>query len=122
MMRALVLGLALALAPAPAFAQSAEAFSTRLAQLPPMQRLAALRRAILDSGQLCKRPTDAVRGGQFKNLLMWSVRCVPGGDYSVFLGPSGLVQVRPCKQHAQLRLPACRLPPAPPAAPAKPRR
>lgn len=121
---ALSASLALALlAPPPAHAQSAEVFSQRLGQLAPMQRLATLRRAVIDAGNLCRRPSDASQHGRWKNLVMWSVRCTPGGDYAVFLGPSGYVQVRRCEQLRQLKLPQCTLPPAKPAAPApRPRR
>jgi hypothetical protein len=41
---------------------------------------------------------------------MWSARCDRGGDYAVYIGPDGSVQVRPCADAAKLKLPACRIP------------
>ena len=86
-------------------------YSQRLAKLPELQRLAAMRRAVLDVGQYCKRPELAVRKGPYRNLDMWSLRCDRGADYGVFIGPDGTVQVRPCRDLAQLKLPLCNLPP-----------
>ncbi len=54
---------------------------------------------------------DAARlQGRFKNLVMWTARCKVGGDYGVFIGPDGTVQVRQCRQMAELKLPVCRPP------------
>ena len=94
-------------------------FSDRLAQLNELQRNAALRRAVLDSGQYCKRVEWSARQQQHKNLVMWVARCNPGGDKAVYIGPDGSVQVRPCADSATLKLPACRVPPATKAVPAK---
>lgn len=92
------------------------AFSDRLASLSELQRHAALRRAILDSGQYCKRVEWSAKQQQYKNLVMWVARCNPDGDKAVYIGPDGTVQVRDCKEAATLKLPACRVPPAQPAA------
>lgn len=94
-------------------------FSDRLATLSELQRNAALRRAVLDSGQYCKRVEWSARQQQHKNLVMWVARCNPGGDKAVYIGPDGSVQVRPCADSATLKLPMCRVPPATKAAPAK---
>ncbi|MGH6780556.1 MAG: hypothetical protein ACREB5_00415 [Sphingomonadaceae bacterium] len=105
------------LAAAPATAQMkppSNPFSDRLAGLNDLQRNAALRRAVLDSGQYCKRVEWSAKQQQYKNLVMWVARCNPGGDKAVYIGPDGTVQVRPCKDAAQLKLPVCRVPAAKP--------
>ncbi|SNS79091.1 hypothetical protein SAMN06295912_11646 [Sphingomonas laterariae] len=99
----------------------ANPYSDRLAALTDLQRNAALRRAVLDSGQYCKRVEWSAKQQTYKNLVMWTARCNPGGDKAVFIGPDGSVQVRPCKDLAQLKLPQCRMPPAKPATAAKPK-
>jgi hypothetical protein len=98
---------------------SAKTYSDRVARLTEIQRLAVMRRAVLDAGEACQRPTEArIRGG-YKNMIMWTARCAPAGDYAVFIGPNALVQVRDCAQAAQLKLPACGLAPRPAAAPTR---
>jgi hypothetical protein len=98
-----------AIAPAAA-APQANSYSERLARLSELQRRAVLRRAILDAGEQCKRVDKAGRTGAHGNLIMWSARCDRGGDYAVYIGPDGSVQVRPCADAAKLKLPACRIP------------
>jgi hypothetical protein len=95
---------------APAHAQTATAYSDRLLKLGELQRHSVLRRAILDSGELCKRVERAAVSGAYKNLVVWTARCTPGGDYGVFLGPDASVQVRRCAETKTLGLPPCRLP------------
>jgi len=90
-------------------------YSARLRALPDLQRRAALRAAINDSGQRCGRVEVGEPVGRLRNLVMWNVRCTPGGDYGAFIGPDGSVQVRTCSDLAKLKLPTCRLPPAKPA-------
>jgi hypothetical protein len=95
----------------PAAAQPANPFSDRLKQLSELQRHSVLRRAILDSEQPCKRVGQSAVRGPYKNLVMWTARCVPGGDYALFIGPDSSVQVRSCPTLKQLGLPSCALPP-----------
>jgi hypothetical protein len=95
----------------PALAQPANPFSDRLKQLSELQRHSVLRRAILDSEQPCKRVEQSAIRGRYKNLIMWTARCVPGGDYALFIGPDASVQVRSCPTLKQLGLPTCSLPP-----------
>lgn len=102
--------LAAAVALAPAWGQPANMFSDRLQRLNELQRHSVLRRAILDSGEACKRVDRAAISGRYKNLVMWTARCTPGGDYGVYLGPDASVQVRPCADGPKLGLPPCRLP------------
>jgi hypothetical protein len=96
--------------PALAEIKAANPYSERLEKLTDVQRRAAMRRAVLDSGQYCKRVDWTAKQGQYKNLVMWVARCTPGGDKAVYIGPDGSVQVRACKEAAQLKLPACKLP------------
>ena len=107
---AAVLTVALAAAPllAQARSQSAKAYSDRLAGLTDIQRRAALRRAVLDSGERCVRVDKAAYQGTYKNLEMWVARCTGGLDYGAFIGPDGSVQVSGCAHLAQAKWPACR--------------
>jgi hypothetical protein len=100
-----------AAAPAPA-SPPPNPFSERLQRLDELRRYTILRRAVLDSGEPCKRVDRAGISGRYKNLVMWTAHCVPGGNYALFIGPDASVQVRDCAELAKLGLPACRLPPA----------
>jgi hypothetical protein len=100
--------------PAPVFAQSTASYADRLARLGDMQRGAVLRGAVVNSGQRCGRVETAEPRGRLRNLTMWAVRCTPGDDFGVFVGPDGSAQVRTCSDLAKLRLPTCRLAPRPP--------
>lgn len=99
-----------ATSPALAATPPANPYSDRLAKLTDLQRHAALRRAVLDSGQYCKRVEWSAKQQQYQNLVMWVARCNPGGDKAVYIGPDGSVQVRACTEAAQLKLPACKVP------------
>lgn len=67
----------------------------------------ALKRAILDSGLACQRVTGSGYVREYQNLSMWTARCDEGTDWAIFVGPDGSAQVRPCKDVAELNLPAC---------------
>ena len=82
-------------------------YSERLVRLPDIQRKAALRNAILEDGQYCKRVETATLRGPYKNLAMWKATCDRGAAYAMFIGPDGTVQVRPCADLPKLRLPRC---------------
>ncbi len=86
-------------------------FQQRLLQLDKPRQAAALRSAIVDSGQRCGRIEPPVYQGIYKNTFVWAARCAPGGEYALFLGPDGSVQLRHCAETAKLGLPACKLPP-----------
>lgn len=92
-------------------------YNQRLQQLDAPRRAAALRAAIAESGQRCGRIDPPLYRGPYKNLFLWAARCTPGGDYALYVGPDGSVQVRTCAESARLKLPACALPPAKPAQP-----
>jgi hypothetical protein len=99
---------------APAIAQPATpSYADRLARLDDLQRRAVLRGAVVNSGQRCGRVEIAAPRGRLRNLVMWAVRCTPGDDFGVFIGPDGSAQVRTCSDLAKLRLPTCRLAPRP---------
>ncbi len=100
---------AAALLSAPTLAAS-NAFSDQLKKLPPIQQRSVMRRAVLDDKQYCKQVATTAYQGSFKNLEMWTARCDHGADYGIFIGPDGSVQVRPCRDLAELKLPLCKLP------------
>ncbi len=102
---ATLLGLFLA---APALgAMAKNPFNDRVLHLSLADRNGALRRAVTLDDQKCGRLAKSAFRGLYGNLGLWAVRCVPGGDYGVFLGPDGTVQVRGCADMAALKLPAC---------------
>lgn len=114
--------LAVAIASPALAAPPVNTFNQRLQQLDKPRQAAALRSAIVDSGERCGRIDPPVYRGPYKNMYLWAARCVPGGDYALYLGPDGSVQVRDCGEAAKLGLPACGLPPAKPVpAPRRPR-
>lgn len=98
--------LVLAVAPASA-AIVTNPFNDRVLHLDLADRNGALRRAVTLEDQSCGRLASSVFRGYHGNLGLWQVRCVPGGDYGVFLGPDGSVQVRTCADMATLNLPKC---------------
>ena len=97
----------------PVLGQSANSFADRLSKLEDLPRRAALRGALVNSGQRCGRVEIAAPRGRLRNLAMWTARCAPGGDYGIFIGPDGSAQVRTCEDLAKLRLPTCGLLPRP---------
>lgn len=90
-------------------------FNAQLRALDPLRRMASIRRAVISSGGRCTRVTIAQDDGLYGNLAKWSVRCGTDGDYAIFLGPGGEVQMRECSELKGLKLPACTLPPPAPA-------
>lgn len=97
------------LAAAPAAALTND-YSNQLKKLSPLQQRATMRRAVLDNGQYCKRIGPVAYQQSYKNLEMWTVQCDRGAAYAVFIGLDASVQVRPCRDLADLKLPVCRLP------------
>ena len=88
--------------------QSAKSYSDQLAALQDIPRRAALRRAILDSGEKCERVEKAGYQGVFKNLEMWVATCTGNLAYGAFIGPDGTVQVSDCAYLVKVKWPACR--------------
>ena len=79
----------------------------RLHELNDMDRAIGLKRAIYDAGEVCKRVIKSGYVTEHQNLSMWTASCDDGKSWAVFVGPDGTAQVRPCKDLAQLKLPAC---------------
>ena len=88
----------------------------RLKGLTELNRGLALRRAIQDAGERCKRIEASGYQEDYKNMSMWTARCSDTGDWALFIAPNGDVQVRACKDTPQLQLPVCRVPAATPPA------
>jgi hypothetical protein len=76
-------------------------------QLDEMNRAIALKRAIYASGFACKRIDRSAYVQEHENLSMWTAACDDKREWAIFVGPDGSAQVRPCKDLAQLGLPAC---------------
>lgn len=94
-------------APQPRKMEIANPYQDRLIALSPANRRLALRRAIQDAGQSCKRIVGSAYQGPYKGQHQWVGRCEPGGDWAVFLAPNGDVQVRSCADVKALELPEC---------------
>ena len=82
----------------------------QLKALSEVNRGLALRRAIQDAGQRCKRVETSGYQENYKNMSVWTARC-SDGEWSLFIAPNGDVQVRSCKDVKTLGLPACRFDP-----------
>ena len=78
-----------------------------LHRLDDLNRAIALKRAIYDSGNSCKRIDKSGYVAEHRNLSMWTAHCDDGIDWAIFVGPDGSVQVRRCGDLDQLGLPAC---------------
>jgi hypothetical protein len=100
-------GLSLMLAGPAQAVMAKNPFNDRILQLSLADRNGALRRAVTLEDQRCGRLAKSAFRGLYGNLGLWQVRCVPGGDYGVFVGPDGTVQVRTCADMATLKLPTC---------------
>ena len=87
--------------------------SEQLKGMSELYRNLGLRRAIMDSGQKCKKSEGGAYQEDYKNMAMWTTHCVDSGDWAIFISPGGEVQVRLCSDEAALGLPACRRAAAP---------
>lgn len=87
-----------------------------LHKLSEQYRHVALRRAIYDAGRTCKTVTKSGYVQEYGNLSMWTASCDGGKSWAIFVGPDGSVQVRDCRETEQLKLPACTIREAKPAA------
>ena len=92
---------------APALTNVPNPFNDRLRTLPLADRNGALRRAVTLENQRCGRLTLSLYRGMYGNLGYWQARCTPGGEYAIFVGYAGEVQVRACADLRRLKLPAC---------------
>lgn len=84
-------------------------FHDRLSALSELNRSLALRRAVQDSGESCRKIERSAFQGDYQALKMWTASCASGRDYAVFIAPNGDVQVRKCADAKTLGLPECRL-------------
>lgn len=87
---------------------ASSAYIDQLRSLSEANRGLALRRAVQDSRQSCKKADTSGYQQDYKNMSMWSLRCTDGRSYALFIAPNGDVQVRRCDHLAQLGLPTCR--------------
>ena len=67
----------------------------------------ALRRAVQDTNQACKRVVTSAYQEEYKNLSIWNLKCTDG-EYALFIAPNADVQVRSCADVKALGLPQCR--------------
>ena len=83
----------------------------KLHQLDDMTRAIALRRAIYDSGQVCKSVTRSGYVGEYENTSFWTATCkdMQGRerDWALFVGPDESVQVRLCEDVVKAGLQPC---------------
>ena len=93
----------------------------QLHQLDDLNRAIGLKRAIYQSGYTCKRVASSGYVQEHENLSMWMAKCDDKRDWAIFVGPDGSAQVRPCRDLAELGLPACvmKASPASPTSPAQ---
>ncbi|HZF43868.1 MAG TPA: hypothetical protein VEZ48_10715 [Sphingomonadaceae bacterium] len=86
-----------------------------LVKLDTLRRDSALRSAIRQAKESCDRVETSAFQQDYDNLKMWVATCQRTA-YALFIAPTGDVQVRKCEDMATLKLPACSLPEAAPAA------
>ena len=83
----------------------------KMHQLNEMNRAIALKRAIYDSGNECRRVTKSGFVGEYKNMSYWTAACEDklkhSRDWALFIGADESVQVRLCADVAKVGLPAC---------------
>ena len=87
----------------------------RLHQMSELDRSIGLKRAIYETGAICKRVTETRFIGPYKNMDVWAVRCADKRDWALFVGADDSVQVRLCKDSEAVGLPSCKLDQAKPA-------
>ena len=95
--------------------------SDRLKALSPLNQRIGLVRAIRDSGKRCRRVDALAYQQEYRQLAMWVALCNHGRHWAIFIAPNEDIQVRDCRENAQLGLPVCRpvapMPPDPNAQP-----
>ena len=89
---------------------AANPFVDQLKALSKPNQGLALRRAIQDSRQRCKKVDHSGYQEDYKNMSMWVARCSDSGDWALFIAPNADVQVRSCADVKTLGLPQCRFP------------
>ena len=76
-----------------------------------LNRAIALKRAIADQGLRCKQIVTTGYVARYKNMDVWTATCGDKQQWALFVGADDSVQVRHCKDVAQLGLPACTIKP-----------
>lgn len=89
----------------PTVSQSAE--QRQMHRLNELDRAIGLKRAILASGYRCQRIDRSGYVQEYGNLSMWTANCSDKRAWAIFIGPDASVQVRPCEDMAEFKLPAC---------------
>jgi hypothetical protein len=74
-----------------------------------LYRYLGLRRAVVDSGQRCKKVDRGAYQQDWNNLAMWTAHCTDTGDWALYIAPNGDVQASPCAHAKELGLPECRI-------------
>ena len=92
--------------------------SDGLKALSELPRYLGLRRAIIDTGNRCKKVDRGAYQEQYKTMALWTAHCTDTGDWAIFIAPNADLQVRQCRHMAELNLPDCRQTGTPEAAPA----
>ncbi len=87
----------------------------RLHQLDDLNRAIALKRAIYESGNECRRVTQSGYVGEYENTSYWTATCEDRfgrtRDWALFVGPDESVQVRLCEDVVKAGLQACTIKP-----------
>lgn len=97
--------------------KAANPTSGGLKALSEPNRYLGLRRAIVDTGQKCKKVDRGAFQQTYQNMAMWTAHCTDSGDWAIFIAPDGTVQTRRCGNLARINLPACRTAETPAEAP-----
>jgi uncharacterized membrane protein len=87
--------------------KAANEYVDQLKALSDDNRGLALRRAVQDTNQACKRVVASGYQEEYKNLSIWNLKCTDG-EYALFIAPNADVQVRSCADVKALGLPQCR--------------
>ena len=77
-----------------------------LLKLEDLERDLTLRRAVRDDGGSCAKIRSSKYQQDYEGMAMWVAHCT-GGDWAVYVAPSGTVQARRCADAETLKLPAC---------------
>ncbi|HEX8239062.1 MAG TPA: hypothetical protein VF574_04905 [Allosphingosinicella sp.] len=88
--------------------EAANPHSDQLKALSEPTRFLGLYRALRDNGQRCKRVDRGQYQQQYKSMAMWTAHCTDTGEYALYIGANGDVQVSPCKDATELGLPECK--------------
>lgn len=86
---------------------AANPYHDRLQTLAERDRSLALRRAVQDAGESCRRIETSGYQAQYKGMRMWTAACTGGRSYAIFIAANGDVQVRNCADATTLGLPGC---------------